>query len=196
MRLMIVSWLSNGCPLQFRLMNENSRCSILFPFAGSRRVVTDGDRYPDLIRHLLQVELPRAKSIPVTPSSIGANEQSPRRRIGFSPVQFPPAPDAFHRKFSRIVRHSHVDHRPVLAAVVDPIGKRLAFGQAGEVLVFTSCGLPFGRHVRPAFLKGPTNSFFLASTEITGSPVRNSAFTCRLMYPSRTFHRSSGGAPG
>ena len=37
----------------------------LVPLAGSRRVVTDRDRYPDLIRYLLQVELPCAKSISV-----------------------------------------------------------------------------------------------------------------------------------
>src|SRR4029453_13798108 len=29
-------------------------------------------------------------------------------------------------------------------------------------------GWPTGRHARPAFLKSPTNSFFLVSTEITG----------------------------
>src|ERR1700728_4382803 len=105
----------------------------LVPFAGSRRVVTDGDRYPDLIRHLLQLELPRAKSISVAPSSVRADVQSPRRRVGFSPVQFPPAPDALYRKFRRIMRHSYVDYGPVLSAIVDPIGKRLAFGQAGEI---------------------------------------------------------------
>ena len=33
----------------------------------------------------------------------------------------------------------------------------------------TGLGEPLGRHSRPPFLKSPTNSFFLVSTEITGS---------------------------
>ena len=44
------------------------------PFGGARRVVADRDRYLDLIRHLLQVELPCAKSISVAPPGIGADE--------------------------------------------------------------------------------------------------------------------------
>ena len=35
----------------------------LVPLAGSRRIVTDRDRYADLIRHLLQVDLPGAQAI-------------------------------------------------------------------------------------------------------------------------------------
>jgi hypothetical protein len=46
----------------------------LVPLAGSRRIVTDRDRYPDLIRHLLQVEFPEAKAISVAPPSICADE--------------------------------------------------------------------------------------------------------------------------
>ena len=46
----------------------------LVPLAGTWRVVTDGDRYLDLIRQVLQVELPRAESIPVAAPSIGANQ--------------------------------------------------------------------------------------------------------------------------
>jgi len=46
----------------------------LVPLAGSRRIVTDRDRYPHLIRHLLQVEFPGAKAISVAPPSICADE--------------------------------------------------------------------------------------------------------------------------
>ena len=45
----------------------------------------------------------------------------------------------------------------------------------------TSSGEPFGRHARPAFLKSPTSSFFLVSTEITGSPAASARVTCALM---------------
>ena len=46
----------------------------LVPLAGSRRIVTDRDRYPDLIRHLLQMEFPGAKAISVAPPSIRTDE--------------------------------------------------------------------------------------------------------------------------
>ena len=98
----------------------------LVPLAGSWRVVTDGDRYLDLVRHLLQVELPGTKSISVAPPSIGTDEQSSRRRIALSPIQFPPSPDAFHGKLGRVVGDPHIDHCPIPPGVVDPIGKRLA----------------------------------------------------------------------
>src|SRR3954449_3641348 len=45
----------------------------------------------------------------------------------------------------------------------------------------TASGVPFGRHSRPAFLKSPTSSFFLVSTEITGSPAASARVTCALM---------------
>lgn len=50
------------------------------------------------------------------------------------PVQFPPSLDAFHRKLARVVGHAHVDHSPIPPGVVDPIGKRPALGQAGEIV--------------------------------------------------------------
>src|SRR4051795_3440122 len=42
-------------------------------------------------------------------------------------------------------------------------------------------GDPLGRHARPPFLKSPTSSFFLASTEITGSPAASAALTLASM---------------
>src|SRR5215472_18937314 len=41
----------------------------------------------------------------------------------------------------------------------------------------TASGSPCGRHVRPAFLKSPTNSFFLVSTEIAGCAAASAAPT-------------------
>ena len=38
-----------------------------------------------------------------------------------------------------------------------------------------------GDHSRPAFLKSPTSSFFLVSTELTGSPAANAAVTLSLI---------------
>ena len=69
-RLIVDQWLSSPIQTDKR---EQSMFDLV-PLAGSRRVVTDRDRYPDLIRHLLQVELPCATSISVAPPSIGAYE--------------------------------------------------------------------------------------------------------------------------
>ena len=69
-RLIVEQWLSS--PIQTDKREESM--VDLVPLAGARRVVTDRDRYPDLIRHLLQVELPCATSISVAPPSIGAYE--------------------------------------------------------------------------------------------------------------------------
>src|ERR1017187_10662719 len=41
----------------------------------------------------------------------------------------------------------------------------------GKSGTLTLCGFPCGRHVRPPFLKGPTNSFFFVSTDSAGSPL-------------------------
>ena len=46
----------------------------LVPLAGAGRIVTDRNRYPDLIRHLLQVEFPGAQAISVAPPSIRTDE--------------------------------------------------------------------------------------------------------------------------
>ena len=45
----------------------------------------------------------------------------------------------------------------------------------------TGSGSPFRRSSRPPFLKSPTSSFFLVSTEIAGSPAAIAAFTVALM---------------
>ena len=46
----------------------------------------------------------------------------------------------------------------------------------------TGSGSPLGRNSRPGFLKSPTNSFFLVSTEMAGSPAVIAALTVTLMY--------------
>ena len=63
--------------------------------------------------------------------------------------------------------------------VVDPVGDRLAQrpgrGSRGRL---TRSGSPLGCHSRPPFLKSPTSSFFLVSTEMTGCPAAWKAATC------------------
>src|SRR5206468_11378209 len=127
----------------------------LVPLAGTGRVVTDGNRWLDLIRQVLQVELPQTESIPVAAPGIGADQQSPRRRIGLSPIQFPPSPDAFHCKLRGIMGDSYIDHRPIPAGVVNPIGKRLAFGQTRKVFGVDLLRFPLGLPRATRIFKGP-----------------------------------------
>ena len=42
-------------------------------------------------------------------------------------------------------------------------------------------GIALAAPFAPAFLKSPTSSFFLVSTEIAGSPAPSAALTCALM---------------
>ena len=46
---------------------------------------------------------------------------------------------------------------------------------------FTGSGAPLGCHSAPPFLNGPTFSFFLASTLITGSPASMWSLAWALM---------------
>ena len=55
--------------------------------------------------------------------------------------------------------------------VIDAIGRHLAEFRVDEIMDANLSGLPSGCHSRPPFLKSPTSSFFLVSTEITGSPA-------------------------
>ena len=72
------------------------------------------------------------------------------------------------------------DPAGIIADVVDTVGHGAAKFVIRKSCTRTGSGEPLGCHSRPAFLKSPTNSFFLVSTEIAGSPFA-SAFTCSLM---------------
>jgi len=64
-----------------------------------------------------------------------------RRRLPLSPIQFPPSPDAFHRKLGRFVGDTTLTtadsagcHRPIRSA--------LLVGRLGKFLVFTAWACP------------------------------------------------------
>ena len=66
--------------------------------------------------------------------------------------------------------------------VVDAVGHGAPQFWVQEVVdAAPAPGSPFGRHSRPPFLKSPTSSFFLVSTEIDRLAVgRKRRFTCRV----------------
>ena len=75
-----------------------------------------------------------------------------------------------------------VDIPLVELEVVDTVRDRLAGASLSlKSWTRTSSGLPFRCHSRPPFLKSPTSSFFLQSTEITGQPAATAAFAAWLM---------------
>ena len=53
-----VWYVRNGFPRQLMVMNENSRCSILFHLLVPGGKVAYGDRDPEFVSEALQLELP------------------------------------------------------------------------------------------------------------------------------------------
>jgi hypothetical protein len=103
-----------------------------------------------------------------------------RRKKAFSRAR---AADGIDGKTRRVVIDTDAYPAGILADVVDAVGHSAAklLDQKESRGTRTGSGEPLGRHSRPAFLKSPTNSFFLVSTEMAGSPLASAAFTCSLM---------------
>ena len=75
-----------------------------------------------------------------------------------------------------------LDPALVVGEVVDAVGDRLAELVVLEVVDADRLGLALGRHSCPPFLKSPTSSFFLVSTEIAGWPAAIASPTVSLMW--------------
>lgn len=62
----------------------------------------------------------------------------------------------------------------IATEIVDAVGNRFAASRARNHEVVDTDGFRrfAGRHARPTLLKGPTSSFFLVSSEMTGWPLR------------------------
>src|SRR2546427_2093953 len=82
----------------------------LVPLARSRRVVTDRNRHPHLIRELLEMKFPCSKATSVASTGIRADQNAPRRRIGLPSQHPPPTADALHCKVRRLRCGSHGHH--------------------------------------------------------------------------------------
>jgi len=94
----------------------------LVPLTGSRRIVTDRDRYPDLIRHLLRVDFPGTQAISVV-SSLRAG---PRRdRLYFDSEDKSGAADLWrYRALPRIIT-SWIAFSPIKAINAAPNRSRV-----------------------------------------------------------------------
>src|SRR5947209_9310968 len=118
----------------------------LVPLARSRRIVADRDRHACLIAEFLETKLPGALPVSVPATAVGADEKALRLPVIPPTVPAPPASDAFHSEFRRLVRDSHVYHCPVPRDVISAIGDRFAFCLTRKVV---------GRHLLRVSLRQP-----------------------------------------
>src|SRR5207247_10973684 len=96
------------------------------------------------------------------------NQQLIRARISGLPNYIPPAAQTRHCEAGGIVVLANGDPARIAADIVDAYGMALPSAGSGKSWTLTGSGCPLGCHSRPPFLKLPTNSFFLVSTETTG----------------------------
>ncbi len=149
------------------------------PFAGAGRMVGDRDRQPGLIGETLQFTFPQANARAIAAAAIRGDQQPGGGGVAVAAETAPPTSDALDREGRGIVVDPDINPARVRRDVIDPVGRYLAqFGDL-EVVHPHPLGLAprlrggrlLGRSSRPLFLKSPTNSFFLVSTEMAGWPA-------------------------
>jgi len=123
----------------------------------------------------LQAHLPQTTPGTVTPSTVGQDQQGIRAGVPHLAFRLPPQSDALHCEVRGVMAGSHIDEPTVVSHVIDPVRTALPTLIDGKSWICTRIGCPFGCQVRPAFLKSPTSSFFLVSTEMTGWPRSRNA---------------------
>src|SRR5262245_33093115 len=107
-RLTITSWLTSGRPRQFWLMNEKSRCSILF------HLLVPGGKWHTEIRSPVSLARRWSSSFqsrtrdPLLPPPSAVISNDLASVLG-SAHRAPPPPDALHREGRRVVIRPHVD---------------------------------------------------------------------------------------
>src|SRR5260221_648952 len=99
------------------------------------------------MRQLVPFPLPEAHTRPVTPSSIGTDQQPFRLGILVLTNRLPPASDAFHRESGRIMIHAHIDPARILPQIVHSAGPRPSQAGDGEIIDTYLLRLP----LRPPF---------------------------------------------
>src|SRR5215831_9137191 len=118
------------------------------PFAGSWRIMRHGDRNSDLIGELQQICPPGTGTTGVAATSIRTNQQTSGRTIPLPPVQPPPPPNTFYRKFRRVMTDPYIDHRPIPLDIIDAVGNGLALGSGRPIMHIDFVRLPL-RSPRP-----------------------------------------------
>src|SRR5215213_5259057 len=172
--------LTSGVARQFWLMNANSRCSIAFHFEGP-----GGRGWTVMARPLSSASRCNSRfhsrtRTPFEPPPIGRNGQALGSRVTRSPDLLPPAPDGLPRKGCRVMVLAHPDPAGIGGQIINAVRHRPPQLLDEEVVHPHRFGRSPGTP-RPPFLKSPSFSYFLASTEITGSPAASAVLTLASM---------------
>ena len=123
-----------------------------------------------------------APATPLLPPQSAVISQPRGIRIAGAPSSYHQRRMLCDRERRGVGADADIDPSGIGGDVVDAIGHRLAeFGDLEVMHPDRLRARPWGRNSRPPFLKSPTSSFFLVSTEITGSPAAWNAFTSALM---------------
>jgi len=119
MRLTTSFRLVSGFPRRFLPMKENSRCSILFHFAGSRREMAHRNGESGFVGQPLQLQFPQPHARPIAAAAICRNEEAPGLWTLLPTQRMPPPPDSFHGKRRRVVVYPHAHPSDVLGRIED-----------------------------------------------------------------------------
>jgi hypothetical protein len=106
----------------------------LVPLAGARREVADRDGEPGLIGELLQLKLPQAQPVAITPAGIGGDENALGPAVDAAAFRPPPAADRGNGEGTGIVVGADVDEAGIAADVVDPVRIGARDLRTGEVV--------------------------------------------------------------
>ena len=173
----------SGWPRQFWVMTENRWCSILFHLlvpGGKGRTVM-ARPVSSARRCRSHVQRRRRDPLLPPPSAVISSRWAAGLGVACPSVLLPPAPDALHGERRRGAVQAHVDPARVGREVVDAVGRRSSPLREHEVLHPYLLRFPVGSPLAPPVLDIPPSSFFLASTEITGSPASTYASAAALM---------------
>src|ERR1035437_4372250 len=142
-------WLVSGRPRQFKVIWENSRCSILFHLLVPGREMGDGHPQAGFGGERGELDLPGPDPGSVGPAAVGADQEPLRGRVAGAADGVPPGAQGGDGERGRVVVGPDADPAGVGGHVIDAVGDRLTELLVGEVVDVDLLGLP-GRLVLPA----------------------------------------------
>ena len=130
--------------------------------------MADGDAQAEFVGQRLQFAFPQAYPSAVTAAAVGGDQQSTGLRIAGATHAVPPATDRIDCEAGGIVVDADTHPSRVAGDVIDPIRHGATKFRDQKVVHSHRLGLSLRTQLAAPFLKSPTSSFFLVSTEIAG----------------------------
>jgi hypothetical protein len=148
----------------------------LVPFTGAGREMAGGDRDPDHVRKLLQLDLPQPRAMAVGATAVGGDPQPAGVREPLSTQLPPPRKDARDRELGRVVGDPDRHEPLVMLEVIDAVRRDLS-----QLLVLEIMRADPGRSVgetefdcdRPAPSRNQLVLVGSESTDLAGFSVRS-----------------------